>query len=103
MSVITLPAPKLTPPLVAAPDWIIRLLAPMLAMLFCSAVLDPSPISIMAITAPTPMITPRAVKAERILLRRKALNAVRKVRGKSAAANELRGSGIASPNVDSAA
>ena len=35
----------------------------------------------MAITAPTAMITPRAVRADRILFRRKAIKAVRKVGG----------------------
>ncbi len=48
-----MPAPKLTPPLVAAPDWTISVLAPMLAMrLLHGAILDPWPISVMAITAP---------------------------------------------------
>ncbi len=58
--VSTLPAPKLTPPLLAAPDWTMRLLAPMLAIVFCSASFEPWPISATAITAPTAMITPSA-------------------------------------------
>ena len=53
----------------------------MLAIVFCTAAFEPSPISVMAITAPTPMITPRAVSAERILFRRKAPRAVRQVGG----------------------
>ena len=36
----------------------------MLAIVFWMAVLEPSPIPVMAITAPTPMITPRAVRAD---------------------------------------
>ena len=48
---MTLPAPKLMPPLEAAPDWTISVLAPMLAMLFCMAAFEPWPISIMAMTA----------------------------------------------------
>ena len=71
--------PKLTPPLAAAPDCTMIVLAPMLAMVASRAAFEPCPISIMAITAPTPMITPRVVKAERSLLRRRAPKAVRSV------------------------
>ncbi len=53
----------------------------MLAMVFCKAALEPWPISIMAMTAPTAMITPKADRAERILLRRRAPSAVRNVGG----------------------
>lgn len=63
----------------------------MLAIDFCNATLEPWPISIMAITVPTPMITPKAVKADRILLRRSAFKAVRKVRGKKDARIDRRG------------
>ena len=83
VSVMTLPAPKLMPPLEAAPDRTMSVFAPMLAMLFCMAAFDPWPISIMAMTAPTAMITPRALRADRILFRRKASMAVMNVRGKS--------------------
>ena len=76
-------APKLTPPLIAAPGKTRTLLTPMLAIDFWTAAFEPSPISVMAITAPTPMITPRAVSAERILFRRKAPRAVRHVGGMS--------------------
>src|SRR5206468_4802965 len=41
---------------------------------------DPCPISITAITAATPMTTPRQVSSERIRLRRRASSAVRNVR-----------------------
>jgi len=44
-----------------------QIIAPMLAMVFSTAALEPLPISIMAITAPTPMITPKAVRADRNL------------------------------------
>src|SRR4051794_26486665 len=57
-----------------------RLLAPMLSMVFCTAALEPWPISVMAITAATPMTMPRAVSAERRALRRKARSAVRRMR-----------------------
>ena len=56
----------------------------MLAMVFWMAIFEPSPISVMAMTAPTPMITPRAVRADRILLRRSAPKAVRNVGGSNA-------------------
>ncbi len=49
----------------------------MLAMVFCTAVLEPWPISVMAMTADTPMMMPSVVRAERITLRRKARRAVR--------------------------
>ena len=68
-------------------------LAPMLAIVAWMAAFEPSPISIMAITALTPMITPSAVKAERNLFRRKACSAVWRVRGSSAAGNRRRGDG----------
>src|SRR5208283_1564573 len=84
VSVGRLPAPKLTPPLVAAPGMTRMLLAPMLAIDFCTAAFEPSLSSDMAITAATPMITPRAVSAERILFRRSAPRAVRQVGGISA-------------------
>jgi hypothetical protein len=69
----------------------------MLAMLFCKAAFEPWPISIIAITAPTPMITPRAVKTDRMVLRCRAPSAVRSVGGKSADAAQWDGFGGASP------
>jgi hypothetical protein len=41
---------------------------------------EPAPISIMAITAPTPMMIPRAVNMVRIGLRRNAVIALRTAR-----------------------
>jgi len=89
----TLPEPKVTPPLEAAPDWTSRLSAPMLAIVFCMVAFEPWPISIMVITALTPMITPNAVNAERILFRRNALSAVRNVRGTSVGRRQRRRGG----------
>ena len=65
-----------------------RLFAPMLAMALCKAILEPWPISVMAMTAATPMMTPSAVRAERILFRRRAVNAVRNVAGNSTDASD---------------
>ena len=56
------------------------MLAPMLAMVFWMAAEEPSPISIMAMTAPTPMTMPSVVSMARIGLRRSAVMAVRTVR-----------------------
>ena len=41
VSVKIVPAPMVTPPLDAAPDWTISVLAPMLAIVFCKAALEP--------------------------------------------------------------
>ena len=78
--VMTLPLPKLMPALDAVPGWTSRLLAPMLAMVCWMAVEDPLPISIMAMTAATPMMMPRVVNTERMTLRRRACTAIRSVR-----------------------
>ena len=80
VSVVTEPEPKLTPPLAAVPGKISRTLAPMVAMVFWMAAEEPAPISIMAMTAPTPMTIPRVVSRARIGLRRSAVKAVRAVR-----------------------
>ena len=72
VNVMTLLLPKLTPPVDAAPGITSRLFAPMLAMVFCTARLLPWPISVMAITAATPMTMPSVVNAERMTLRRSA-------------------------------
>src|SRR6266545_911868 len=74
------PLPKLTPPLDAVPGWMRRLLAPMFLMVRCTAVLVPWPISVMAMTADTPMTMPRVVSADRITLRCRALRAIFRVR-----------------------
>ena len=57
--------------------------APMLAILFSIAAFEPWPISVMAMTAATPIITPRAVRVDRSLLRRKLPKAVRSVGGRN--------------------
>ena len=80
VNVVTEPAPKLTPPLAAVPGSTSRTLAPMVAMVFRMAADEPVPISIMAITAPTPMTMPRVVSRARIGLRPRAVMAVRAVR-----------------------
>ena len=51
----------------------------MLAIDFWIAADEPWPISTIAITAATPIITPSAVNNDRILLRRSALSALRSV------------------------
>jgi hypothetical protein len=75
-SVVTLPAPKVTPPLDAAPGLIFRTLAPMLEIALRIAAEEPAPISIIAMTAPTPMTMPNVVSIARMGLRRRAFNAV---------------------------
>ena len=78
--VMTLPPPKLMPPLAAAPGMTMRLLAPMLAMVFWMTAEAPLPISIMAMTAATPMMMPSVVRPARMGLRRRARRAVFMVR-----------------------
>jgi hypothetical protein len=53
--VVLLPDPKVTPPLEAAPGLKFRTSAPIVEMVFWIAEEEPAPISIMAITAATPM------------------------------------------------
>ncbi len=77
-----LPAPMFTPLVVVAPGKIISMFAPMLAIFCCKIAFDPWPISVMAMTAATAMMTPRAERVDRILLRRSATSAVRHVAGK---------------------
>ena len=57
---MALPVPRFTPPVLVEPEKIISVLAPMLAMPFCKVAFDPSPISVMAMTAATAMMTPKA-------------------------------------------
>src|SRR5262249_17878790 len=78
--VTTLPLPKETPPLEPVPGMTSRLLAPILAIVCFTAVEEPLPISIMVMTAPTPMMMPRVVNTDRMTLRRKARTAMRIVR-----------------------
>ena len=88
--VMTLPAPKLTPPLAAVPGKTRRLLAPMLAMVAWMALDEPLPISIMAMTAATPMTMPRVVRAARMMLRRRPCSAVRSIHWSRSHANPER-------------
>jgi hypothetical protein len=78
--VVRLPDPKLTPALEAAPGLKFRTLAPIVEMDFWIAEEEPAPISIMAITAPTPMMIPRAVNMARIGFRPNAVIAIRTTR-----------------------
>src|SRR5262249_32883651 len=80
VSVMTLPAPQLTPPLAAWPGCTSRLLAPRLAMARALSVETPLPISIIAITALIPITIPTQVSSERITLRRSARTDVCNVR-----------------------
>jgi hypothetical protein len=68
------------PPLVAAPGKTMKLLAPILAIVLLIVFEEPLPISIIAITAATPIIMPNIVRVVRIGLRRMALSAVRSIR-----------------------
>ncbi len=70
----------MTPAMFMAPGRITTVLAPMLAMVRRMASLAPLPISIMVITAATPMIMPRVVKAARMILWRNAREAIFNVR-----------------------
>ena len=97
MSVRALPVPRFAPPVVVEPEKIINVLAPMLAMPFCSVAFEPSPISVMAMTAATAIITPSADSPERILFRRRAPSAVRHVAGSSGGAAGCRGVAVRSP------
>ena len=71
--------------------------APMLAMPFCRTAFEPSPISVMAMTAATAMMTPRADNPDRILFRRSAPSAVRQVAGRKADGLKRRGPSAPSP------
>ncbi len=80
VSVMTLPLPKLTPLLAAAPGCTSRLSAPILAMVFLTDSDEPWPISTTPITAAMPMTMPSVVSAERMMLRVSALMANRNMR-----------------------
>jgi hypothetical protein len=75
----TLPDPIRSPPLVELPDWTIKRFDPMPAICSVIRAFAPEPTAIMAITAPTPMMIPNMVKAERILLTLRALKAIRRL------------------------
>ena len=80
VSVKALPPPKLTPPDVAVPGMMSRLLAPMLSMVFCTETLAPWPISTTAIIAATPITMPRVVSPERMMFRPSDLKAITRTR-----------------------
>jgi len=79
VSVTVLPDPKLTPRLEAGTRAQVQDVGPMLDIVFRMAAEEPVPISIMAMTAPTPITIPRVVNRARIGLRFSALIAVRPV------------------------
>ena len=78
--VMTVPEPKLMPPLAAVPGSTSSTLAPMVAMLLRMAAAEPAPMAIMAITEPTPITIPRVVRSARMGLRLSAIRAVRSTR-----------------------
>src|SRR5579884_2223485 len=73
------PWPVLTPPTDTSIESIWMTLAPRLLIARSIDCEDPPPISIIAITAATPMMMPRQVSVERSTFRRKARKAIRKV------------------------
>ena len=79
VSVIELPAPCRTPELKACPGNSSSVLAPMSSIVFLIALEEPLPISTIVITAAMPMTMPSVVSAARMMLRVRALVAVRKV------------------------
>ena len=72
VSVGSVPAPAFAPPDVFAPDDTMRTLVPIDENACSTRARAPSPIETMAITAPTPMMMPSAVRNDRILLRSSA-------------------------------
>jgi hypothetical protein len=79
VNVGTVPDPNRNPPLVELPDKIMSIFDPMLAICSAMRAFAPEPTAIMAITAPTPMMIPNMVRAERILLTMSALKAIRRL------------------------
>ena len=75
------PIPILRPPDVVLPGRMMMRLLPMLEI--CSEIfsLAPVPTASMAMTAPTPMMIPSMVRAERILLTRRARRDIFSVEG----------------------
>ncbi len=71
------PNPPWAPPEVVEPDMTMSRFEPMAANDFSTMAFAPSPIATMAITAPTPMMMPSAVRNDRSLLRISALPAMR--------------------------
>ncbi len=72
-----LPNPPCAPEALVVPERTTSRFEPMEANASSTRALAPSPMATMAITADTPMITPRVVRNERILLRRSARTATR--------------------------
>src|SRR5215510_8073355 len=79
VNVGSVPNPPCAPPALVVPGRMISKLAPIEANDSSTRALAPSPIATMAITAETPIITPKAVRNERSLFRKSADSAVRRV------------------------
>ncbi len=79
MSVGCEPKPPRAPPAFVDPDMTMSKLVPMAAKVSSTWLLAPSPMATMAMTAPTPMMMPSAVRKLRNLLRSKARPANRVV------------------------
>ena len=75
VSVEALPQPERIPPVVKLPGKTVMTFSPRLATWASTCALAPLPMLTIAMTAPTPMIMPSAVRMERILLRRSARKA----------------------------
>ncbi len=71
------------PPLLTVPDWTNSILDPMAAICCWACNCAPWPTLTMAITAPTPIMTPSIVRIDRILLRARARMAMRMMANKS--------------------
>ena len=79
LSVVMLPQPLWTPRWFWLPGETKRRFVPMEAKRLSMPRLAPSPMLTMAITAPTPMMIPRAVRNDLILFRARARKATRNV------------------------
>ena len=79
VSVTAPPCPVLTPLTVIAPGKMMMTLVPKEAIWACTAAFAPSPMLTIAMTAPTPMMMPNIVKAERMRCRPSTRNATRTV------------------------
>jgi hypothetical protein len=79
VSVTLPPLPELMPLTTDSSGSIWMTLAPRLAIVCSTDEEEPRPISIMAITAATPMTMPRMVSVERMMFLRSACNAIRSV------------------------
>ncbi len=76
VNVCALPNPARTPPVLMLPACTIMTLLPMDAICSWMRLVAPLPTATIAITAPTPMITPSMVSALRSLFTRSARNAI---------------------------